>query len=102
MASMLNLSGKVEVLEKVIATLKQKGESYYNFTVSINDETGQFGHNVSATISQTKEERDSKKPKFFIGNGKVFWTDGNIRLAENKESKVKAQSYVTTEDDLPF
>jgi hypothetical protein len=29
---------------------------------------------------QTAEERAAKSPKNYIGNGKVFWTDGKISV----------------------
>jgi hypothetical protein len=53
-------------------------------TFSIADET-RYGNNVSAFDSQTKEERDAKKPKDYLGNGKIFWTDGKISVAEREE-----------------
>ena len=45
-------------------------------------------------VKQTKEERDAKKAKEYIGNGKIFWTDGTIKLAEREEK--------TEDSDLPF
>ena len=48
--------------------------------------------------SQTKEERDAKVQKNYLGNGKVVWTDGNITLAEKEDAKVEA----TADADLPF
>jgi len=48
--------------------------------------------------SQTKEERDAKVQKNYLGNGKVVWTDGNITLAEKEEAKTEA----TADADLPF
>ena len=67
-----------------------------NMTISVSDES-RYGNNVAITDSQTKEERDAKKPKNYLGNGKVVWTDGNIVLAEKEE--VHDQE---TTDDLPF
>jgi len=49
---------------------------------------------VSAMVKQTKEERDAKKAKEYIGNGKIFWTDGTIKLAEREEK--------TEDSGLPF
>ena len=72
---------------------------YYNLTVSVSDET-RYGNNVAITDSQTKEEREAKKPKNYLGNGKVVWTDGNIVLAE-KEIPINSISEKDKED-LPF
>ena len=47
--------------------------------------------------SQTKEEREAKKPKFYLGNGKVVWTNDIIKLAEREEV-----SQPSLNEDLPF
>ena len=60
---------------------KQPDGSYKNYTIAVNDETNKFGQNVSMYEEQTKEQRDAKAPKKYIGNGKVFWTDGKITKA---------------------
>lgn len=98
MGALINLSIDIDKLprEKFI---KGKKGTYYNLTLSINDDT-RFGNNVSAFDSQTKEEREAKKTKSYLGNGKVVWTDGKIVLAE-REEEAKAQT-PTEEDDLPF
>ena len=39
-------------------SMKINGE-WQNFTMSINDETDQYGNNAAVFISQTKEEREA-------------------------------------------
>ena len=68
---------------------------YAELTVMINDETSEYGSNVSVSMNQTKEERDNKDPKTYVGNGKVLWNDGNIKNAEKPQPQ-------ETENDLPF
>ena len=51
--------------------------------------------------SQTKEERDAKMPKNYLGNGKVVWTDGTVTLAEREEEKVLVPVDEQS-GDLPF
>ena len=76
--------------------IKIDGE-WHNVTISINDETNEWGKNVSVWKSQTKEQRENKDPKEYCGNGKVFWTDtGMVKTAERKEESVQQES------DLPF
>jgi hypothetical protein len=58
-----------------------------------------MGQNVSAYDSQTKEEREAKKPKAYIGNGNVVWTDGNIKAVKKEAATQQAAS---VEVDLPF
>jgi hypothetical protein len=43
-------------------------------TITINDEVDKFGNNASIFESQSKEEREAKTPKNYLGNGKVIWT----------------------------
>ena len=76
------------------------GAVYYNFTISVQDET-RYGNNVAFMDSQTKEERDAKVQKTYLGNGKVVWTDGNIALAEREVEEVSATSE-SGDNDLPF
>ena len=84
-------------------TLEKKGEKGVSLTISINDETNQYGQNLSGWVSQTKEDREAKKPRFFVGNGKCFWTDGKITKAEQQQSNVVDAEVVEEEDDdLPF
>ena len=76
---------------------KQPDGSYKNYTIAINDETNKFGQNVSMYKEQTKEQRDAKAPKEYIGNGKVFWTDGKIVKAEKPSEATTPEP-----SDLPF
>ena len=101
MGALLGLSINVEDLPKEKFVKGKKG-TYYNFTISINDKTNDFGQNVSAFDSQTKEEREAKAPKKYLGNGKVFWTDGTIVKAELKEEANQSSTDSNPTDDLPF
>ena len=38
---------------------------------------------VSITLSQSKEERDAKAPKTYMGNGKVVWGVGKLDVSTN-------------------
>jgi hypothetical protein len=99
MSALINVSLRVDKLPKEKFVQGKDGAVFYNFTVSVNDESNQWGQNVSLTDSQTKEEREAKKPKSYLGNGTVVWTDGNIKLADKKQ-EVSSKELVT--DDLPF
>jgi len=77
MATLIGLSIDVTKIDK---SKLAKGK-YLNITVSVQDETNQYGQNVSVYHEQTKEEREAKTNRDYLGNGKVFWTDGNITKA---------------------
>ena len=99
MSSIINLSIRVDKLPKEKFVMGKDGAVYYNCTLSINDDANQWGQNVSLTDSQTKEERDAKKAKNYLGNGNVVWTDGNIKAVKKEAATQKAQE---VEVDLPF
>ena len=67
----------------------------------MNDDTNAYGQNASAFDSQSKEQREAKEPKKYIGNGQVVWTDGTcvkaVRQDEEPSNSVKLSS-----EDLPF
>jgi len=73
-----------------ITKSKMKDGKYVNISIIINDEADQYGNNVAIIESQTKEERDAKEKKNYLGNGKVVWGDS---VPEKEDSD---------EDLLPF
>ena len=99
MSAIINLSIRVDKLPKEKFVMGKDGAVYYNCTLSINDDANQWGQNVSLTDSQTKEERDAKKQKNYLGNGSVVWTDGNI-IAIKKDFENSKSTKM--EVDLPF
>jgi len=99
MSAIINASIRVDKLPKEKFVKGKDGAVYYNITLSINDET-RYGNNVAVMDSQTKEEREAKVARNYLGNGKVVWTDSNIVVAE-REDKPQAVKE-TVSDDLPF
>ena len=79
MAALTEISIDVKKIDK---TKLNKGQ-YLNLTVATRDELSQYDQNVSVFYAQSKEEREAKTNKTYIGNGKVVWTDGNIKTARD-------------------
>lgn len=80
-------------------------KGWANVTLYVNDETNQYGQNVSAAMEQSKEDREAKAPKTYVGNGRVVWTDNSIVAAERQDQGVTAsqQSQAGRETpDMPF
>ena len=98
MSALINVSLRVDKLPKEKFASGKDGAVYYNFTVGVNDESNQWGQNVSLTDSQTKEEREAKKPKTYLGNGNVIWTHGTISVADKKAEATAS----VVDDNLPF
>jgi|TARA_R110000803_G_scaffold70117_1_gene132864 hypothetical protein len=96
MSAIINASIRVDKLPKEKFIKGKDGAVYYNLTISLNDET-RYGNNVAIMDSQTKEEREAKAQRNYLGNGKVVWHNEIIKLAE-KEAVVET----VANDDLPF
>ena len=74
---------------------EKDGRKWLSLSISVNDETN-YSNNVGISIAQSKEEREAKQPKTYLGNGKVVWNSGTIVNAEKQEQEVD------TSKDLPF
>jgi hypothetical protein len=90
------ISGSIDLTK--IDKEKLVNGKYLNIQISINDQTDQYGNNVGITIGQSKEEREAKAKKTYVGNAKVVWTDGTIKVAE----KVQENAPIQAKDGLPF
>ena len=99
MAAVLDLYIKAEGLETVHKTAQLKEAKGVAITISVDDEVNQYNQNVSAYVSQSKEEREAKKKRYYVGNGKVLWaSDSGVVVAP----KTPAQQSQKETDDLPF
>ena len=83
MATIINASIDVTKIPKE-SLIKGKKGTYANVTVFINDET-RYGNNASIAMSQSKEEREGGQEKIWLGNGRVVFTEGEVKLAEKEE-----------------
>lgn len=93
MAKILNVSINVDKINKA-KLIKGKKGTYLSLNIAVNDEKDQFDNDCSVWENQSKEERDSKAPKNYLGNGKVIWTnEGDNSVVENAE---------VIDDGLPF
>ena len=94
MSKLLSVSIDVSKINKSELISGEKG-TYLNLTVSINDTPDKFGNTVSAWQSQTKEQREAKVNRTFLGNGKVIF---------DSEGKQQQQAPQVQEEqvDLPF
>lgn len=104
MASIIKASINLNEIPKHKIIDGKKGK-YLPITITINDEADQFGNQGPVMVEQSKEERDSKAPKVYLGNVKVVWTNGqNVAAAERTDGQpVQAQrAPATVADDLPF
>jgi hypothetical protein len=73
MATILSASLNVAKIDSTKLIDGRTGK-FLNVTITINDEVDKYGNNASIFESQSKEEREAKTPKNYLGNGKVIWT----------------------------
>jgi hypothetical protein len=106
MSSLNSLYLKLSTLKEMVDVLERKQENGIELTISINDTTNNYNQNVSAFVSQTKDQREAKTNKFYVGNGRTVWTDGKIQAFEYKKDlgqERKSESDKQDDDgDLPF
>ena len=74
MASIINSSINLSEIPKEKIINGKKGK-YLPITITLNDEQDKFGNNGPIIVQQTKEERESKVEKKYLGNVKVVWTN---------------------------
>lgn len=106
MASIIKASINLNNIPKDKIYVGKKGK-YLPITITLNDELDQFGNQGPVVVEQTKEERETKTDKTYLGNVKVVWTNGsNVEVAPRDEAQSapampQAQA-APVEDDLPF
>jgi len=81
--------------DRLIIGKKQRGDGtvgkYLNITLQCNDTPDQHGNNVSIWEGQSQEERQQKKPRNFLGNGKVVWSGINRQQQQNNNGFDQSQ-----------
>jgi hypothetical protein len=103
MASIIKTSINLSNIDKSKVIDGKKGK-YLPITITLNDELDQFGNQGPVVIAQTKEERESKVAKTYLGNVQVVWTNGdNVAAAPRQDQPAQAPAAVAEAvDDLPF
>lgn len=98
MAKILNVSINLNKVDKTKLIKGAKG-TYLSLNIAVNDEKDQFDNDCSVWENQTKEEREAKASKNYLGNGKVVWSSEEQVLTGSTKSTKNAPVEV---DDLPF
>jgi|TARA_B110000091_G_C13481712_1_gene336475 hypothetical protein len=103
MASIIKGSINLNEIPKDKIIIGKKGK-YLPITITLNDEIDQFGNQGPVIVDQTKEEREAKVAKTYLGNVKVVWSNGdNVAAAPRTDQQQQAQpAKQEVEDDLPF
>jgi hypothetical protein len=98
--TILNFYLSESKLETLLNTVRKKGEKGVGITAVIADEPDKYGNNVAFHVSQTKEQREAKAERFYVANGKVVYSNSEVKVAPKMDAPAPSKKQV--EDDLPF
>jgi len=110
MAGIIKTSINLSAIPKDRIIIGKKGK-YLPIAITVNDEPDQFGNQGPVIVDQTKEEREAKVAKTYLGNCKVVWTNGTFPdripfdgpgAAKPKPVAGTSTSNIAVEEDLPF
>ena len=103
MAGIIKTSINLSLIPKDKIIICKKGK-YLPIALSVNDEPDQFGNQGPVIVDQTKEEREAKAPKVYLGNTKVVWSNGKMpdpipfKTGGSQAQPAKKE----VKEDLPF
>ena len=102
MALILAASINLNEIPKDKIIVGKKGK-YLPISITLNDELDQFGNQGPVIVSQSKEEREAKQAKTYLGNVKLVWTNGEVKKFDNpQQQQAMPAPAAAIEDDLPF
>jgi hypothetical protein len=106
MAGIVKASINLNAIPKDKIIQGKKGK-YLPITITINDEIDNFGNQGPVVVEQSKEEREAKEAKTYLGNVRVLWTNGEFpspppRENNPQQAPPQKQAAPAMPDDLPF
>lgn len=100
MSKIISASINLEKIDKSRITTDKNGKGkYYAISIIVNDNKDQYGNDTSISAGQTKDERDAKAQRVYLGNGKTVWQGESNKPSG---SGIHGVSEHSTNDDLPF
>lgn len=82
-----------------ITTSEKNGKKYISLVIDERKEADNYGNTHTAYVNQTKEEREAKSQKCYVGNGKEYKFQ-KVETVVAEEVKKTEQKKV--DDTLPF
>ena len=77
----------------------KNSKKYLSVVVTERKEVDQFGNDLVVYVSQSKDERDNRAQKNYIGNGKTY---GEKPTTAQQQEAPQPQPQEEETDDLPF
>lgn len=101
MGQLLNISVDLSKVDKSKIIKGKNGGQYYNLSLWVDDKKDQYGNDVSVFDSQTKEQRDAKEKRNFLGNGRVMF-GGQQQQHPQQNNYYQYNGSVEDSSELPF
>ena len=105
MAGIIKTSINLSAIPKDKIFIGKKGK-YLPIAFTVNEEPDQFVNQGPVVVDQSKEERESKAPKTYLGNVKVVWTNGKfpekIPFEQSQGQPQTVQPTQPVDEDIPF
>lgn len=95
MAKLISASIDLSKIDKAKIINGKEGRMYLDITIIVNDEQDKYGQDTQIIQGQTKEEREQKVQKNYLGNGKTIWSGGS-------KHKPEGATLSSSNSDLPF
>ena len=73
MSKIIGASIDLSKLKNAPVVKGKNGAEYVNITIMVNDQPNEWGKDVSISLEQSKEQREAKEKKVFVGNGKTIF-----------------------------
>jgi hypothetical protein len=85
----INASIKKDDLDKLDPSVLIQGKTavYIPLAIYVDDKLDKFGNNVSVQLAQSQDDRAAKKPKVYLGNGKVVYVGDMPKTAKEIATK---------------
>lgn len=101
---MVNISIDLTKIDKSRIVEGKNGQKYYNITVDQRKEADKFGNTHTVYQTPTKEEREAKKDKVYIGSGKEFIFNNQQQAAPQQQPTEQREwkGGPDIDDSLPF
>ena len=98
---MITISVCLTDLPKEAIQTGKNGKKYINLVCDKRKAESQFGETHTLYVSQTKEQREAKEDKLYVGGGKEFIFGGNEQPKQQAKSQPKVAP-IDDDDSLPF
>ena len=92
---MIVISLCADDLKPHLTKSEKNGKYYINLVVDTKKETDQYGNTHTIYVSQSKEQREAKEPKKYVGNGKEY-------KSQHSAAKQMETKQDNSTDSIPF